>query len=303
MKRRSIHAICTPIDPKMEQEMSTRPQRARIAAETLAILNAGRYRGANGREIELGDAIQAAVARTALYRPDDAAALRSKASEILRQRQHPTRIEVRNESTFSAARRLVQQAGAGRVAALNFASARNPGGGFLSGSQAQEEALARASALYPCLLSQPVYYEANRRGTSSLYTDHMIVSPNVPVFRDDHDQLIDEPWEVTIITAPAPNAAALDHKRPHLREQIEPTFRRRIENVLAAAVAFDQAALVLGAWGCGVFGNDPAMVARRFGEFLKEGGAYAHAFTDVTFAVLDRGGATLAAFADVFPSA
>jgi uncharacterized protein (TIGR02452 family) len=68
-------------------------------------------------------------------------------------------------------------------------------------------------------------------------------------------------------------------------------------------VAFDQAALVLGAWGCGVFGNDPAMVARRFGEFLKEGGAYAHAFTDVTFAVLDRGGATLAAFADVFPSA
>jgi uncharacterized protein (TIGR02452 family) len=300
MKRRSIHAICTTIDANMEQEMSTRPQRARIAAETLAILDTGRYRSANGREIELGDAIRAAVARTALYRPEDAAALRSKADEILRQRQHPTRIDVCNECTFSAARRLVQQVGAGRVAALNFASARNPGGGFLSGSQAQEEALARASALYPCLLSQPAYYDANRRGASPLYTDHMIVSPNVPVFRDDDDQLIAEPWEVTIITAPAPNAAALDHNNPQLREQIEPAFRRRIQNLLAAAVVFDQTALVLGAWGCGVFGNDPAMVARLFGEFLKNGGAYARAFTVVTFAVLDRGGATLSAFAEEF---
>jgi uncharacterized protein (TIGR02452 family) len=278
-------------------------QRAQIAAETLDITSAGHYRSASGKTVELGDAIARAKQQTVLIRPDDLPALRSKAEAQLRRRHLGGAIEVCNESTFSAARRLVSQLGDGRVGALNFASAKNPGGGFLGGSQAQEEALARASALYPCLLTQPEYYDANRRGTSALYTDHMIVSPNVPVFRDDDDRLVDEPWEVTLFTAPAPDASALGHNKPHLREQLEPTFRRRIENLLAAAVAFDLTAMVLGAWGCGVFGNDPRMVARLFAEFLKHDGAYAHAFAAVTFAVLDPGGATLAAFAEVFESA
>jgi uncharacterized protein (TIGR02452 family) len=194
----------------------------------------------------------------------------------------------------------VSRFGPDQVAALNFASAKNPGGGFLGGSQAQEESLARASALYASISKHIEYYEVNRATRSLLYTDHLIVSPRVPVIRDDEDRLLEEPWEVTIITSPAPNAGAIAENNPSESVQVEPTFRRRIEQVLSAAVAFDQTALVLGAWGCGVFRNDPATVARLFGEFLLPGGTFAKAFAHVSFAVLDRQGDTLAAFANVF---
>jgi uncharacterized protein (TIGR02452 family) len=227
-------------------------------------------------------------------------ALLRRASAVRSQRSFETVFEVRNESTFAGARRLVERFGPERVAALNFASAKNPGGGFLNGSQAQEESHTRASALYPCLLAQPEYYSTNRAEKSLLYTDLMIVSPRVPVFRNDDDELIDPPWEVTIITAPAPNAGALATNDAGALGEIEPTFRRRIERVLAAAAVHDQTALVLGAWGCGVFKNDPEMVARLFGEFLLPGGAYDKAFEHVHFAVLDRDGSTLAAFEEVF---
>jgi uncharacterized protein (TIGR02452 family) len=128
----------------------------------------------------------------------------------------------------------------------------------------------------------------------------MIVSPQVPVFRDADDRLLEEPWEVTIITAPAPNAGAIAKEQPESIDQIETIFRRRVEQVLSAAVVFGQTALVLGAWGCGVFRNDPKMVARLFGEFLLEKGVFARAFEHVIFAVLDREGEILSAFADVF---
>jgi uncharacterized protein (TIGR02452 family) len=105
---------------------------------------------------------------------------------------------------------------------------------------------------------------------------------------------------VTIITSPAPNAGAIAKNKPRDLPHVEPTFRRRIEQVLSAAVTFDQTALVLGAWGCGVFGNDPAMVARLFGEFLLGNGPFATAFEHVEFAVLDRQGDTIAPFAEMF---
>jgi len=78
---------------------------------------------------------------------------------------------------------------------LNFASAKNPGGGFLGGGSAQEESLARSSGLFPCINQMQQMYETNRAYRSCLYTDHMIYSPRVPVFRDDegyidsHNQL------------------------------------------------------------------------------------------------------------------
>lgn len=280
--------------------MANRDQRARNAAETVAIAQGGTYLAPSGVPVSIHNSVQLAIHKTVLITPGQSRSLRSRADRAICDRAFRTALEVRNETTFVAARRLVRQFGPDRVAALNFASAKNPGGGFLGGSQAQEESLARASALYVCLLGQMSYYDANRSAHSLLYTDHMIVSPQVPVFRDDDDQLLEEPWEVTIITSPAPNAGAIAKTEPESISSIEPTFRRRVEQVLSAAVVFDQTALVLGAWGCGVFGNDPAMVARLFGEFLVNNGPFATAFEHVAFAVLDRRGDTFAAFAELF---
>ncbi len=280
--------------------MPKRSERATTAAETVAIAQGGRYRAPSGKDVDMRDGVQLAIHQTRLISPGECRSLRSRASHLLSERSYATTFEVRNESTFGAGRRLVERFGPQSVAALNFASAKNPGGGFLNGSQAQEESLARASALYACLITQVGYYDANRSTSSLLYTDHMIYSPEVPVFRDDEDELLEEPWAVSIITSPAPNAGAIRKNEPDAVADIESTFRQRIEHVLAASVVHEQTALVLGAWGCGVFGNDPEMVARLFGEFLLNDGPYAKAFEHVAFAVLDRQGDTLKAFEQAF---
>ena len=205
-----------------------------------------------------------------------------------------------NDTTLCAARRLYEAHGPNRVALLNFASARNPGGGFLSGSQAQEESLARASALYAAISRMTEYYEVNRRHRSALYTDHMIYSPRVPVFRDDDDHLIDEPWCVSMITAPAVNAGAVRSNEPENRSRIPEVMGRRIEYVLALAAHHGHDALVLGAWGCGVFANEPREVARLFAGQLLGEGRFAEAFSEIVFAVLDRRGDIAGPFAEVF---
>src|SRR4051812_40037332 len=140
--------------------MPNRDQRARTAAETLAIAQGGSYVAPSGKAVNILDAIQLAIHKSVLIAPSKARSLRSRADRIMAGRSGPTAFDVSNETTLSAGRRLVDRFGPDRVAMLNFASAKSPGGGFLGGSQAQEESLARASALYPCLNGHMTYYDA-----------------------------------------------------------------------------------------------------------------------------------------------
>jgi uncharacterized protein (TIGR02452 family) len=170
--------------------MASRNERAAIAAETVQILSAGSYADPSGKAVSILPELNSAINETRLFAPGQLAKIAALAPAA---RGSPA-IRVVNGSTLSAARQLNAAHGAERIALLNFASARNPGGGFLSGSQAQEESLARASGLYAALSRMTDYYGANRRSQSALYTDHMIYSPLVPVFRDDADRLLDDPW-------------------------------------------------------------------------------------------------------------
>jgi putative RNA 2'-phosphotransferase len=205
-----------------------------------------------------------------------------------------TTIEVTDETTVAAILRLASP----HLGALNFASAKNPGGGFLNGAQAQEESLARASALYPCLLTcNDTFYAPNRANPSPLYLDLAILSPAVPFFRDDAGAWLPSPVLASIITCPAPNASALRQQRSSL-DDLPDVLHRRAELVLRAACSLSIRTLVLGAWGAGVFGNDPALVASAFHAQLT--GLYKRAFDRVTFAILDTKGDTITAFRDRF---
>ncbi len=265
---------------------------ADVTTETLAIFDAGGYRTAAGGWVDLRAAIAAAVASTRLYTPAALAALVDGPGR--RRTDAATAIEVTAETTSAAARRL---AATGPVCALNFASAKHPGGGFLGNARAQEEDLARGSALYPTLLAQPGYYEANRATASMLYTDHLIYSPAVPFFRDDDGALLAAPFRCDVITSPAPNAGEVLRRDPGAGATITATLTRRAATVLAAAESAGARRLVLGAWGCGVFRNAPAEVAAIFARHLASP-RFAGVFTHVTFAIYDRspGQATLAAF-------
>lgn len=246
-----------------------------MGAEALKVCRAGRYKTPSGQLVELRDDIARAVAGTADVPP-------TLALDTSPGGDRPTRIEVRDESTLVAARRL-HEAGLD-VVALNFASARRPGGGFLSGARAQEESLCRASALFVCLEGQPMYaHEASWH--DAMNSDYMLHSPAVPVFRGDAGALLEQPWPCAFITAAAPNRKTLLQQNPAREPELPQVFARRISRVLAVAARGGHDALVLGAWGCGAFGCDPEVVAAQFHAALL--GPFRGAFTRVVFAVLD----------------
>jgi len=194
-------------------------------------------------------------------------------------------VHVTGESTLAALQRLRVDEGRSNVAALNFASARNPGGGYRNGATAQEESLARASGLVRTLKHCWTYYEQNRREESLLYTDHAIWSPAVPFFATDDGTLLPQPYTAGVITMPAPNTGAMRSEADLLR--VIPTFRRRIQAVLALAVVQRVDHLILGAWGCGAFGNQPDLVAKLFRDALAEDQPWRRALSSVTFAIID----------------
>lgn len=272
-----------------------------IAKHTEEIVEAGGYRAEDGRQVSLAALLTAATEGTRLYGPEPV--------PVTPDTSRTTSFEVTGESSLQAARRITSAA-PGPVAVLNFASARNPGGGYLNGAQAQEEALCRASALYVTLLRAPDYYAHHRADRSPFYSDRVIHSPGVPVFRDDRGRLLDAPFTVGFLTSPAPNAGVVARDRPEESPRIPATLAARAERVLEVAVTGGYRRLVLGAWGCGVFRNDPAEVAGAFRALLVAppdgsgagGGRFSGHFDQVVFAVLDRtaDSATSAAFRRTF---
>ena len=184
-----------------------------------------------------------------------------------------TSVEVTGETTLQAAARLSEF----HPLCLNFASAKNPGGGFLSGSQAQEESLARSSGLY---------------------SDYMAYSPSVPIFRRDDGVLLETPFQASFVTAPAVNAGAVAQNEPQNVKFINSTLAARLDKLLWLARQHGHKTLVLGAWGCGVFGNEPPNIAGLFASAFGPDGLFHGSFERIVYAVYDSssGQETKAAF-------
>ncbi|MFC8536552.1 TIGR02452 family protein [Streptomyces sp. NPDC057249] len=250
-----------------------------IARETEAIVRAGSYRAGNGRRISIEKDVAAALAGTRLYGPEPVPAAPG--------RDRTPVIEVTGESSLRAAARMTRER-PGEVAVLNYASARNPGGGYLNGAQAQEEALCRGSALYATLLRAPGFYAHHRAERSAFYTDRVVHSPGVPVFRDDRGRLLDAPYTAGFLTSPAPNAGVIRARTPQEAPRVPAALAARAERVLEVATVCGYRRLVLGAWGCGVFRNDPAEVAGAFRALLTGEGRFAGHFEQVVFGILGR---------------
>ncbi|TWU36513.1 hypothetical protein Q31b_47940 [Novipirellula aureliae] len=131
-----------------------------------------------------------------------------------------TLVTVANETTLAAARALVVEGH--RPLALNFANGIEPGGGFLRGATAQEETLCRSSALYATLFDDPIY-AFHRDNDPAASSDWAILSPDVPVFRDDAGMECSKPWLLSFLTCAAPYAPAIG------RLDAESMLRRRIQ--------------------------------------------------------------------------
>ncbi|MDP2343545.1 MAG: TIGR02452 family protein [Deltaproteobacteria bacterium] len=84
-----------------------------------------------------------------------------------------------------------------------------------------------APALYSCQLTQRGYCDANRATDSMLYTDHLIWSPDVPFFRGERLELLDQPFFTSVVTSPAPNAGEALRRKVAAGPEIRATLERR----------------------------------------------------------------------------
>lgn len=265
--------------------------RKAMAQETLEIMRQGYYELPVKREYEqkpdikritIKEAMEQSVGRSILISPAEGEKILDKYSVCAGCSQPETRVD--NISTVEAVRMLAAE-GKTDIGVLNFASAKNPGGGFLNGAKAQEESLTVSSTLYPTLTAHEEYYKENRAHSSMMYLDYGIYSPEVVFFRDGAFRLTETPVKASVLTLPAVNMGQVLLKGENA-EEAKRVMRRRMKLVLGIFAEQKARHLVLGAYGCGVFRNDPGEVAAWWRELLEEGmGQY---FDSVFHAVLDH---------------
>ena len=239
----------------------------------------------------LRDAVKKSRDETRLYAVDDYPELN----------RHPDRdglVTVTAARTFEAAMKLHGEYPGKRIAVLNFASATCPGGGVLKGSGAQEESLCRCSTLYPTLDQEKIwksFYDVNRKTGNSVHTDDCIYSPGVIICKTDvlfPERMEESAYvEVDVITCAAPNLNERGSNRFNIENggkvAVSPAelfgiHVKRGKHILHVAAANEADVVVLGAFGCGAFKNDPHVVANAYRTVLSE---YAKYFDRVDFAI------------------
>ena len=244
-------------------------------------------------EQKLSEAMQYSVENTKLYKAENYPVLPEYTPQ-------ETTISVSGNKSFEAAVRLRKKFPEARIAVHNFASATNPGGGVTHGSRAQEESLCRCSTLYPCLTRKDLwsdYYIFHRNRNDVRYTDACIYSPDILIIKNDDD--LPEPLpesefcKVDILTCAAPNLRPKPYNRmnPGKGSSIQLTdrelaelHRSRARHLLTIAAAHHDEVLILGAFGCGAFQNNPRVVAQVYREVLNEK-EFKNRFLHIEFAV------------------
>lgn len=251
----------------------------KVAAETLKAIRNGVYSAPSGKQVRIEKAITNTLYGTKMYEPDY---VPFKSDTFI-----VPKISVTNESTLEAGYRLRNK----NPCVLNFASAKSPGGGFLRGCVAQEETIARASGLYYSLMLYQDFYKLNMN-SDAFYLNYCIYSPNVIVFRNDECEWLEEPYLMSVLTSPAPRRAQIesqiysseiDMSLVQMHYRLESVIDSRISQILSVMAENGHRVIVLGAWGCGVFGNDPEMVAQAFRNALR---FWPH-FDEVVFSIYD----------------
>ena len=289
-----------------------RAARKEEGKETIRIAKEGRVNG-----VDIAAECTYPEQNRVLYVPGDDVVAEWDALRETRQ-VFETSISVTSESSMEAARRLDdllrdegwnvqedenEEERPPSVCVLSFASAKNPGGGVLTGSKAQEEDLCRQTALYRALLGAPGYAINKKKDGRGMYTDHMVYAPVVPVFRNADGSLIRSREElrlVSFVSSAAVNAGRLSKNR---QGEVLEALERRANRILAAMALHGHTHIVLGAWGTGVFKNDPTTIAEIFADAL-DSPRFSGVFSHVCFAVLsnpNRSDRTRSAFEAVFP--
>ena len=252
--------------------MSTREERIAVFEDTRKWLK---------DDTELSASVLNSKKHTRIYWEDDYPEFDS--SEVC-----DTEVTVTGDRSYQAAMRLAAENKGCKIAVMNFANAFHPGGGVTMGASAQEECLCRTSTLYPLLdreILKRTYYEHHRKLKTPKASHALLYTEDVVICKTDVDlpkRLPREQWvKVDVITVAAPDLRKMsNHYAPLVnggtymnKAELFGYHVKRAIHVLTCAAAKEADILVLGAFGCGAFQNDPEVVARAYkvaiGEFPK----------------------------------
>ena len=284
------------IEPETEFIFSYKESNMAMLKDTLSIFQKGFYQ----KSCSIIKCLPSKkLTQATVFFPEDIKQLRS----IKRRRpkfSNNCSIFCENTDSFSAAIKLApyvdkyysSRKSPANVLVLNFANPTNPGGGVRSGAIAQEEDLCRKSSLLLSLESDSAkpYYSYHQQLSSPFSSDSIILSPEVQIIKDAEGFLLEAPVTVSVLTCAAPIIRKGIGKVS--QEQYRNLFTERIAGILGVAASLGYRVLVLGAFGCGAFGNDAEIVAEIFQECIKE---YCEQpfnlssdFCIINFAVLDN---------------
>lgn len=192
------------------------------------------------------------------------------------------KVTIKDQDTYEAAIEL-QKLG-GKVAILNFANKDSVGGGYLRGANAQEEDLCRRSTLYPILDA------LKNKGMYPIAHDELIYTPKVKIIRTSYKEgfkFLDQPYMCDVITQAAYNLAG-GEKQPDPYDDFNmASMVNKIRDQFRAAAQNGCGSIVVGAFGCGAFGNDPVEVSKIYLKVLQEP-EFQNVFNEVRFAILGQ---------------
>lgn len=263
-------------------------KRVRILRETMKAAENGCY-FVKDREVKLPFRFEQ-MKEIKLYSAEQIAQL----PQIPLSVKEPARIVLRNQDTLEATFDLHRRRKESEkpVLVLNFANPHRPGGGIRSKPGTQEEHLCVKTTLLCSLETEKAwpFYQVNLDCGTQSQTDTILYSPNTMVIRNPDLSLREDPFPIAVMTVSAPIASRME---PEELPDLENILRKRIHGMIRTAIEEGYTRLVLGAWGCGNFGNDPELVAKLFHQVLMEsnpvtGISIVDYFEEIAIAVFDN---------------
>ena len=261
--------------------MSTREQRIEVFKDTMNWI---------GSDPDLSAAVAEASKNTTVFYEEDY-------PDYDASKRKETLVTVSGDRSFRAAMKLRKEYPAAKIAVMNFANAFHPGGGVADGASAQEECLCRTSTLYPVLdrkILRDSYYKHHYDLNTPRASDSLVYTEGVVICKTDEDlpeRMPKEDWvSVDVITIAAPDLRKSSNRYFGLidggagmkaAEQFGYHVKRAL-HMLTCAAAKGADVLVLGAFGCGAFQNEPEAVARAYKTALQE---FPKVFERIEFAV------------------
>ena len=192
--------------------------------------------------------------------------------------------------TISAAIEHHQTAPQHKICLLNFASYKTPGGSFIYCTKppAQEEALCFCSNLYQELAKQEnIWYKKHLALNRGLYANESILSKDISIVAAAPGDFLsqDEIFMVDVLSCAAPNLSYLTRRGQKNSDEAIAAQKDRVRYVMELLCGEQYDAVILGAFGCGVFHCNPEIISKAFIEFLKENRSK---MKDIIFAIPDE---------------